>query len=210
MRTFFLITGVTIVLCSQYSYCQNREKSFSFNFGVNLSHPTFIYLNEESFKKAIPSCQFAFNKEFYLNKHLSIILSLGLNKNSFNAGRQVGSVYSIKQLDFSYLSFDAGPLYNIPTNRIGFSGGLSLRVGRLVNENYTDYYTSPSLSSSDIGLNLRMGAKLLVIPIRPYLLFNYYYGLNKVANNSVVTGTGQSINDYIRNRSVGFQVGFYL
>lgn len=209
MRRCFLVFGVTIILCSQFAYCQNREKSFSFNFGVNLSQPTFIYFNKESFEKTIPNYQFGFNKEFYLNRQLGIIISLGLNKNSFNAGRQVGSIYSIKQIDFSYLSLDVGPSYKIPTNRIELWGAPSLRVSRIIAENYSNYYTIPSLSSSDIGLNFRLGVKLLTIPMRPYLLLNYYYGLSKIADNSVLTGT-QSLNDYIRNRSIGFQVGFYL
>lgn len=209
-QIFFLTIGVITVSCPQNLFSQDPERSFSFNLGVNLSQPTFIYSNEESFKQTVPGYQFGFNKEFRLTTHLDINLGLGLNKNSFNAGRQVGSVYSIKQIDLSYLSLEAGPLYKISTDRIGFWSALNLRISRIVSENYSDYYTSPTLSSSDVGLNFKIGAKLSTIPMRPYIVFNYYYGLVKIADNSVVTGTGQSLNDYIRNRSIGFQLGFYL
>lgn len=198
------------MLCSQYAYCQELEKSLSFNIGLNLAHPTFIIFNEDGFKKSIPAYQLSFNKDFFLNKSFGLTLSAGLSKNSFNAGRQVGSIYSIKQLDLSYLNLESGPSYKVSLNDLAFWCSANLRLSRIISQNYSGYYTGPSLSSSDLGLNLKVGSKLLSMSMRPYLLFNYYYGLVKVAENSIVTGSGQSLNEYIRNRSVGVQVGFYF
>lgn len=189
---------------------QFLDKKYSFNIGVNLSSPDFIYLNQESVRKTIPNLQFAFNRDFFANSMLAGSASLGLNINSFNAGRQVGSAYSIKQINLSYLSLEAGPNYKIKVKNIDFRGGFNFRVSRIVKENYSSYYTLPSLSSSDFGLNALLLVKLLSYPMRPYLQFNYYYGLTLVASNKVVTSTGQLINDHFRNRSFGVQVGFYI
>lgn len=209
MKAFFFVIWITISL-SKCVYCQDLDNSFSFNFGVNLSHPTFIYFNKESVIKSIPNLQLEINKEFFIDKPWGLNLTLGANRNSFNARRQLGSVYSIKQLDFSYICLESGPSYKIPFNHFCFWGAVNLRVSRLLTQNLSDYYTTPSLSSSDLGLNLKMGAKLLRMPMRPYLLVNYYYGLNKVAKNYILTGTGQSLSDYIRNRSIGLQLGLYF
>lgn len=211
MRIFsWIIIVTTTMLFSQYTYCQDKEKSLSFNAGLNLAHPTFIIFDENGFQKSIPAYQLNFNKDFFLNKPYGLNISIGLNKNSFNAGRQVGTVYSIKQLDLTYLSLEGGANYKIFIKNIDFWCSPNLRVSRIVSQNYSDYYTGPSLSSSDIGLNFKVGAKLPSMPVRPYLLFNYYYGLIKAAANSVVTGNGQTLNEYIRNRSIGIQVGFYF
>ncbi len=198
------------MLCSQYAYCQDSKKSLSFNIGLNLAHPTFIIFNEDGFKKSIPTYQLGFNKDFFLDKPWGFTFSIGLNKNSFNAGRQIGTVYSIKQIDLSYLSLEGGSSYKVSFNDLAFWCSANLRLSRIISQNYSDYYTGPSLASSDIGLNLKVGGKLLSMPMRPYLLFNYYYGLIKVAENSIVTGNGQSLNEYIRNRSVGVQIGFHF
>jgi len=211
IKTFLLSFGIIAVFCGHYALGQEREKSFSVNFGVNLAYPTFINLNEESFTETKPGYQLAVNKDFYLNKHFGISTSVGLNKNSFNAGKPVGSASSVNQLDLSYLSFEAGPSYKVSTDRMGFWSTLNLRVSRLIAENYSDYYyIGPSLSSADAGLNLRLGAKLLTVPMQPYLLVNYYYGVYKVINSSLITDTGQSFDDSFQNRSIGLQIGFYF
>lgn len=209
MKIFFFLIGVTILLWPHHSYCQDFKKNLSFNAGLNLAYPTFIYFNEESFQKSIPSYQIAFNKDFFLNRVWGLTLSVNLSKHSFNAGRQVGSFYSIKQIDLSYLNIEGGPFYRIPIKQIAFWGSTHLRFGRLVGQNYDNYYTVPSLSASDIGLNLILGCEITSIPMRPYLLLNNYYGLSKIAENSV-TGNGQVLNDYIRNRSIGIQIGFHF
>lgn len=211
MRVYFLIIVViATMLCSQYANCQESNKSFSFNIGLNLSYPTFIYFNEESFNKTIMAYQLGFNKDFSLNKSWDLTLSLGFNRNSFNAERQIGTAYSIKQIDLSYLSLEAGPSYKVSSNNLAFWFSPNLRFSRILSQNYSDYYTIPSLSNSDIGLNFKIGCVFLSRDMKPYLLFNYYYGLTKVAENSVVTGSGQTLNDYIKNRSIGFQLGFHF
>lgn len=211
MRVYASMFGViTVMICSQYVVGQNVNKGYSFNIGLNFATPTFIYINNESFDKSILAYQFAFNKDFFSDKKLGLTVSLGFNKNSFNAKRQIGSIYSIKQIDLSYLSFETGPSYKLSSNNLAFLGSVNLRISRIISENYSDYYTGPSLSSSDIGLNFKIGTELISKSKRPYLLFNYYYGLVKVAENSVLTGTGQSLNDYIRNQSIGIQLGFHF
>lgn len=209
MRLIFSVLALIVTICHDTAG-QNRDKNYSFNIGVNLSSPKFIFLNQESFKKTIPNFQFAFNRDFFGNSPFAGSLSLGLNINSFNAGRQVGSAYSIKQINLSYLSLEAGPNYKVKVKNIGLRGGMNLRVSSLIKENYSSYYSLPSLSSSDLGLNGLFVVKLLSRPMRPYLQFNYYYGLNKIAKNEVMTSTGQSVNDYIRNRAIGLQIGFYF
>jgi hypothetical protein len=210
VKLFFSIIGAATFLLSHTSYCQNSEKNLSFNGGLNLAHPTFIYFNEDSFEKSIPSYQLGFNKDFFSKSAWGLSLSVNLSKNSFNAGRQVGSFYSIKQLDLSYLSVEGGASYRIPIKNIAFWCSTNLRLGRLIAQNYNDYYTVPTLKSSDIGLNFRLGCEIMSIPSRPYLLLNYYYGLSKIAENSVTTGNGQTLNDYIRNRTIGVQISFHF
>ena len=210
MKLVSTIIALTIAFCSQYAYSQGLDKSLSFNIGLNLAYPTFIYFNEESFKESIPSYQLSLNKDFTLNQSFGVAFSLGFNQNSFNAGRQIGSVYSIKQLNLSYLNLEAGPIYKIPLKSISLWSSLNLRVSRILSQNYNDYYTVPSLSSSDLGLNLKVGGTISTMPMKPYLVLNYYHGLSKIAKNSVISGNGQSLNDYISNRSVGIQVGFHF
>lgn len=211
MRVYASLFGViTVMICSQYVLGQNVNKGYSFNIGLNFATPTFIYINNESYDKSILAYQFAFNKDFFSDEKLGLTVSLGFNKNSFNAERQIGSIYSIKQIDLSYLSFETGPSYKLSSDNLAFLGSVNLRISRIISENYSDYYTVPSLSSSDIGLNFKIGTELISKSKRPYLLFNYYYGLVKVAENSVLTGTGQSLNDYIRNQSIGIQLGFHF
>lgn len=210
MKLFFYIIGVATLGGPHLSYCQNSEKSLSFNSGLNLAYPTFIYFNEESFEKSIPSYQLSFNKDFLLNNAWGLTTSVNLSKYSFNAGKQVGSIYSIKQIDLTYLSVEVGPSYRIPFEKIALWCSTNLRLSRIIDQNYDSYYTVPSLQSSDIGLNFRLGLEMISIPMRPYLLLNYYYGLSKIAKNSVTTGNGQTFNDYIRNRSIGVQIGFHF
>jgi hypothetical protein len=109
-----LIIGVITLVWAHHSYCQDSKKNLSFNAGLNLAYPTFIYFNEESFQKSIPSYQFGLNKDFFLSNFWGLTLSLNLSKHSFNAGRKVGSIYSIKQIDLSYLNLESGPSYRIP------------------------------------------------------------------------------------------------
>jgi len=205
-----MFSAITVMLCSQDALCQNSNKGYSFNIGLNFAYPTFIYFNKESFNKSIMAYQFAFNKDYFLDKPWGLTVSLGFNKNSFNAERQIGTIYSIKQLNLSYLSLEAGPSYKLLSNNAAFWCSANLRISRIIFQNYSDYYTVPSLSSSDLGLNFKIGCELKSKKMRPYLLLNYYYGLIKVAENSVITGTGQSLNDYIRNQSIGTQVGFHF
>ncbi len=191
--------------------CQQRVPTpFNFSLGVNLSTPSFIYANQESFKKTIPNFQVAFSRDFLGSRPLSGIATLSMALHSFNVGRQVGTVYSVKQINLSYLSLEAGPVYSLNLDKVGFKGGLNFRVSRLIKENYSSYYTVPSLSNSDLGLNGTLRVLLLSHTLRPYLQFNYYYGLTEVASNHVTSGTGQTLDDSLRMRSIGCVIGFYL
>jgi hypothetical protein len=191
--------------------CQQRVPTpFSFSLGINLSTPSFIYANQESFKKSIPNFQVAFNRDFLGSKPLSGIATLGFALHSFNVGRQVGSVYSVKQINLSYLSLEAGPVYTMNLEKIGLKGGLNFRVSRLIKENYSTYYAGPSIGNSDLGLNGTLRVSLLAHTRRPYLQVNYYHGLTEVASNHVTSGTGQTLDDSLRMRSVGCVIGFYF
>ncbi len=206
----FLLLGLIIIWCVP-AVCQQRIPSpYSFSLGVNLSTPSFIYFNQESFKKSIPNFQGAFSREFLGSKRLSGIATLGLALHSFNAGRQVGSVYSVKQINLSYLSLEAGPVYSLNLDKVGFKGGVNFRVSRLINENYSNYYAGPSLSNSDLGVNGTLRVSLLSHTLRPYLQLNYYLGVKEVASNHVTSGTGQTLDDSLWMRSVGCVIGFYF
>jgi hypothetical protein len=210
VKLILLLIGILNILGCHNADGQNQDKVYSFSIGLNLASPKFIYFNQESFKKTIPNLQFAINRDFFLDTPLSLTVSLGLNINSFNVGRQIGTIYSIKQIDLWYLGLEGGPDYKTKFKQIGVGGSLNFRVSRIVKENYSSYYTVPSLNSSDLGLNLVLRIKLLSHAFRPYLQFNHYYGLNKVAKNQIITGTGQSFDDYMRNISFGVQIGFYF
>lgn len=191
--------------------CQQRVPTpYSFSLGVNLSTPSFIYFNEESIKKTIPNFQWAFSRDFFGSRRFSGIATLGMALHSFNAERQVGTVYSVKQINLSYLSLEAGPVYLLNLEKIGFKGGINFRVSRLIKENYSNYYAGPSLSNSDLGVNGTLRVFLLSHTLRPYLQLNYYLGVKEVASNHVISGTGQTLDDSLRMRSIGCVIGFYL
>jgi hypothetical protein len=207
----FLLLGL-IISWWVPAVCQHRgvPNPYSFSFGVNLSTPSFIYSNQESFKKTVPNFQGAFSREFLGSRRLSGIATLGLALHSFNAGPQVGAVYLVRQINLSYLSLEAGPVYRLNLEKLGFKGGLNFRVSRIIKENFSNYFIIPSLNSSDLGLNGTLRVLLLAHTRRPYLQFNYYYGLTEVASNHVTLGAGQTYDDSLRIRSAGCMIGFYL
>jgi hypothetical protein len=204
-------TLLLVCLCSGLSSAYGQiEKSTGIKGGVNLFRPTFVYFNTESFESTMPGFQLWIFRDFSLQKDFGINVSLGYNFNSFNAKRDVGSLLSIKQIDFGYISVEAGPIYRLKIGTTVVWGGLGLRGGRLIYENYSDYYTIPSLSRLDLGVNAKMGVQLASAALRPFIEVGYYYGLQRVAENFVISGSGQSLNDYIRNRSFSLQVGLYF
>ncbi len=207
-KLLLLILGAALLVLPSYSYCQDPDKKLSFNVGLNLARPTFIFFNEESFVKSIPSFQLGLTRDFALSPMVGFKLGINFSRNSFNAGRQVGSIYSVKQLDLSYLGVEVGPAYRIAGKKFAFWCAANLRLSRLVEENYP--FSAPPLRSSDFGLNSLIGFELLSLPRRPYLLFNYYTGLTEVAKNSIIANSNQVINDYIRIRSFGMQIGFHF
>lgn len=185
-------------------------KKLNISGGFNVFRPTFVYFNEESFESSMPGFQLWINKEIFLKEKWAVAGGIGYNLNSFNAKRDLGSIISIKQIDFGYFSFEAGPLYKKEITQVNFWISIAPRVSRLLSENYSEYYTLPSLSRMDVGVNLKVGIHFTGVPMRPLIVANYYQGLKKVAENYVVSGSGQSLNDFIRNRSFGVQIGFYL
>lgn len=210
MKTYSRLIIVSFfILLAHIAQSQDRENSISFNFGANFSHPTFIDFNTESFQKTIPSWQFSFNKEFLAHKSYGLIIGSGLNRNSFNARRQIGNLYSTKQINLAYLSFEGGPFYKLPFNKLILFTGTNFRISRILSENYGKYYTG-GFDKSDIGLNFRLGTKFTSNRMKPYILVNYYWGLTKLVKNFITTGNGEVYKDYLRNRSLGLQVGFYF
>ncbi len=197
------------LLSYHYTLSQDKEKTFSFNAGLNLSYPKFIDLNKDMFEKTIPGWQFSINKDFFAEKPYGLISSFGVNHNSFNVGRTIVNLYSVKQINLTYASFELGPYYKFYLKKITLLGGANFRASRILSQNYNDYYTR-SFGKSDSGLNFRIGTKFITLSKRPYLLINYYYGLSKLAKNFIVTSNGESYKDYIRNRSIGLQLGFYF
>ena len=210
----FMLKSVVIIssllLFCNLGIAQNSEKRYGANFGVNLAATSFIYFNEESFVKTIPNWQFSLNREFLNQKYYGVIASLGVNANSFNARRQISpNLQSIKQINLTYLSLEAGPIYKIPVKETLLFTGINLRASRVLSQNFNEFY-GRTLGEADFGINFLLGSRFVSRSGKPYLLFNYYYGLVRLAKNFITTGNGESYKDYLRNKGIGMQVGFYF
>ena len=90
-------------------------------------------------------------------------------KTSFNARRQIGNLYSIKQINLTYVSFEGGLFYKIPFDNMTLFTGTNFRISRIRSQNYDKYYTG-GFDKSDMGLNFRLGVKFTSNRMKPYIL----------------------------------------
>ncbi len=199
-----------ILIIHSNSNSQSLRKNISFGFGLNSANPVIIFENENSFIKTIPSWQISINKDFDLIKGLKISSSLGLTQNLFEAKRvflrQSNPFYERKRLNLTYIFGECGPSYYYQLKKSSILGATALRVSRILHENYNEFFTFPSLENSDLGLDFLLRYSRTKV----FFQANYYTGLTRLAKNSIVTSTGVSSENYLRNRSFGIQVGLFF
>lgn len=209
MKYFYFTIFVTL-FTNYNSNGQGIRKNTSFCFGLNSANPVLVFENENSFVKTIPSWQISFNKDFALLKALRIYSNLGFSQNLFEAKRiflrQSNPFYERRRVSLSYISAECGPSYNYQLIKSSILAGTAIRVSRILNENYNEVFTFPSLENSDLGLNFLLRYSRGKI----FIQANYYFGLTKLAKNSIVTSVGVSSENYLRNRSFGIQIGLFF
>jgi len=200
--------AVFIFLLTSYtSKGQSLGKNLSLGFGLNSANPVLVFESENSFVKTIPSWQISLNKDFTFLKAIRINSSLGFSQNLFEAKRiffrQLNPFYERRRVSLIYVFAECGPSYSYQLKKGSILGGTTIRVSRILNENYNEVFTFPSLENSDLGLNffLRYSSG------KVFIQANYYVGLTKLAKNSIVTSIGVPSENYLRNRSVGIQIG---